>query len=116
MEESILCYICYENESKENPYALSPCMCKGSIVIHKSCLENMIKFSRICSICKSKYNLKYLPQKKGRELIVKTSDYGDSIEYTINELGEKHGSYIIKNSDGRTLAHYFYINGIIERP
>ena len=111
-----MCYICYENESKENPYASEPCICKGSIIIHTKCLENIIKTSRTCSICKSKYNLKYLPQKNGRELIIETSDYGDHIEYTINEQGERHGSYIIKNSDGKTLVHYSYINGIMEGP
>jgi antitoxin component YwqK of YwqJK toxin-antitoxin module len=118
MEESILCYICYENESKENPYASdpNPCTCKGSIVIHKSCLENVIKTSRKCSICKSKYNLKYLPNKDGRELIVLTSNYGERIEYTINERGEKHGSYIEKNAFGQTVILHSYINGIMEGP
>ena len=118
MEESILCYICYENESKENPYASepNPCTCKGSIIIHTKCLENVIKTSRNCSICKSKYNLKYLPQKDGRELIIETSEYGKRIEYTINERGEKYGSYIIKNSNGRTVLLHSYINGIMEGP
>ena len=118
MEESILCYICYENESKENPYASepNPCPCKGSIVIHTKCLENVIKTSRNCSICKSKYNLKYLPQKDGRELIIETAEYGKRIEYTVNERSEKHGSYVIKNSNGRTVLLHSYINGIMEGP
>jgi antitoxin component YwqK of YwqJK toxin-antitoxin module len=118
MENTILCYICYENESKNNPYAIEPvpCMCKGSIVIHQACLKNLLKTSRNCSICKSRYNFKYLPQKDGKELIIEESEYGDYIEYTINERGEKHGSYTIKNSDGQTYLHSFYINGIMEGP
>jgi antitoxin component YwqK of YwqJK toxin-antitoxin module len=117
MEDTIQCYICYEDESKNNPYVAepSPCICKGSIVIHKSCLENVLKTSRNCSICKTKYNLKYLPQKDGRELI-ETSESGNRIEYTINERGEKHGSYIVKNTDGRTILLQSYINGIMEGP
>jgi len=117
MDESIQCYICYEDESKNNPYAVepNPCICKGSIVIHTKCLENVLKTSRNCSICKAKYNLKYLPQKDGRELI-ETSEYGNRIEYTINERGEKHGSYIIKNTEGRTVLLHSYINGIMEGP
>jgi antitoxin component YwqK of YwqJK toxin-antitoxin module len=118
MEDTIQCYICYENESKNNPYAAEPkpCICKGSIVIHKSCLENVLKTSRNCSICKCKYNLKYLPQKDGRELIISTSEYGERIEYTINERGEKHGSYTVKNTFGRTVLLQSYINGVMEGP
>jgi len=118
MEDTIQCYICYENESKENPYLKEPhpCMCKGSILIHKQCLANVLKISKFCSICKTKYNLKYLPQKDGKEVIIEESSYGNTIEYTINERGEKNGTYIIKNSDGRTIILHSYINGIMEGP
>lgn len=118
MDDTIQCYICYENESKNNPYVVEPkpCICKGSIVIHTECLKNVLHTSRNCSICKSKYNLKYLPQKDGRELIMDTSESGNRIEYTINERGEKHGSYIVKNADGRTILLHSYINGIMEGP
>jgi antitoxin component YwqK of YwqJK toxin-antitoxin module len=118
MEEIIQCYICYENETINNMYLkeVRPCKCKGSIVIHKKCLDTVIKTSRICTICKTRYNLTYLPQKNGRELIIEKSNYGEIIEYTINDKGEKHGTYIIKNLDGRTLILHSYINGIMEGP
>ncbi len=118
MEDTILCYICFEQESKENPYASEPppCICKGSIVIHKKCLQTVIKSSRNCSICKTKYKINYLPQKDGRELIIETNSYGEQIEYTVNETGNKHGSYIIKNNEGRVILLHSYINGIMEGP
>jgi antitoxin component YwqK of YwqJK toxin-antitoxin module len=117
MDSEVVCYVCFEHESKNNPYAESPCICKGSIVIHKQCLETVIKTSRNCSICKIHYNLKYLPQKDGKELIIKDAhNNGEIIEYTINERGQKHGSYIIRARDGQMLECHSYINGIMEGP
>ena len=59
MEESIVCYICYEPDTENSSYLKEPppCECKGSIVIHKQCFEEIIKTSRICSICKTKYKI-----------------------------------------------------------
>ena len=118
MEEHIQCYICYENETPNNIYLkeVRPCMCKGSIIIHKECLKEIIKTSRFCSICKTKYNKQYLPQSEGKELFIETSTIGDNIEYTVNEKGEKHGTYKIKNKEGRIILLHSYINGIMEGP
>jgi antitoxin component YwqK of YwqJK toxin-antitoxin module len=116
MDSEVVCYVCFEHESKNEPYAESPCICKGSIVIHKECLKSVIKKSRNCSICKTHYNLKYLPQRDGKELIKKKDINGERIEYTVNEKGERHGSCIIKSSDGDIKTLYTYINGIMEGP
>jgi antitoxin component YwqK of YwqJK toxin-antitoxin module len=118
MEDKVVCYICFEHESKENQYASEPppCVCKGSIVIHKTCLQNVIKTSRNCTICKTKYKINYLPQKDGRELVIEVSQDGERIEYTVNERGEKHGSYTIKNREGRMVLLHSYINGVMEGP
>jgi antitoxin component YwqK of YwqJK toxin-antitoxin module len=118
MDDVILCYICYECETQDNLYATNPkpCICRGTIAIHTRCLENALKTSRNCSICKTKYNLTYLPKKDGKELIIERDILGRQVEYTINERGEKHGTYIVKNKYGRTATMQTYINGVMEGP
>ncbi len=118
MEESILCYICYDSETAENPYLKEPqpCTCKGSIMIHKNCLDTVLKSSRVCSICKNKYNVKYLPNKNGLELITETAINGDITEYTITEEGDRHGEYIVKKSTGELISQSFYVCGLLDGP
>jgi RING-variant domain/MORN repeat variant len=115
--DQVVCYICFEPDTKENPYVTNPrpCPCKGSIEIHQQCLEQLLKASRHCSICKSKYHLKYLPKREGKELICIVQG-NRIIEYTVNESGQKHGSYYIKTIEGRTLIIHSYINGIMDGP
>jgi antitoxin component YwqK of YwqJK toxin-antitoxin module len=115
-EEDIACYVCFEYESKNNQYADSPCMCKGSIVIHTKCLKSVIKTSRNCTICKTHYDLRYLPQRDGKELITRRDINGERIEYTINEMGQNHGYFMIRYPDGQTKEIYSYINGVMEGP
>jgi hypothetical protein len=118
IEHQLTCYICYEKESKDNPYASepSPCICKGSIVIHQSCLKQIITKSRNCSICKTHYNVAYLPSINGYELITEHMPNGDVIEYTINIAKQRHGTYYRKNSNGQILKIYSYINGKMDGP
>lgn len=118
MDDNILCYICYDYETPDSPYATNPlpCICRGSIVIHTKCLKSSINNSRHCSICKTKYNIKYLPQKDGKELIIEKDFTGRYVEYTVNDKGEKHGSYIVKNKYGHTVVMQTYINGSMEGP
>lgn len=115
MEENILCYICYEHESTRNPYLKepSPCSCKGSIVIHKKCFENILKTSHVCTICKTKYNSKYLPKRDGLELITEIDNNGDINEYTINANGDYHGEYIIKSQMGAIVFQAYYQYGLL---
>lgn len=112
------CYICYEKESGENSYASSPspCICKGSIVIHRSCLERVITKSKKCSICKTDYNVAYLPSRNGYELITERTANGDVLEYTVNSLKQRHGTFTRKNREGQTLVMHSYINGKMEGP
>lgn len=61
------CYICYdETECRLNPIVINPCECKGSLSIHKNCLQDIFTqhntspcYSSFapptCSICKSPY-------------------------------------------------------------
>lgn len=114
-KEIIVCYMCYESEEINNQFVKDPqpCLCKGSIVIHKNCLELVLKNSRTCSICKTKYNLAYLPTRDGLELIVETTPNGNISEYTLNIKGKKHGTEIIKKQSGQIISKCTYINGLI---
>lgn len=113
MSESITCYICFELDSPDNPYTENPaaCKCKGSIVIHKSCLDSLVKNSRKCGICKSKYNLHYLPNKDGLELVTEVEINGDIAEYTVDEDEEYHGEYTVKKSTGELITRCNYNHG-----
>lgn len=110
MEEAVCCYICYEFENKNNNYLKepSPCKCKGSITIHKDCLNEVLKTSRNCSICKTKYNMMYLPNRNGLELMIEEAINGDITEYTIDELGNKQGEHIIKKQSGQLISKSNY--------
>ena len=54
--DTAACYICYEEESADNPYIdPSPCSCTGSIRLHIECFRQVRARSETCGICKSKY-------------------------------------------------------------
>jgi antitoxin component YwqK of YwqJK toxin-antitoxin module len=114
MEDNINCYICYETESDKHKFIKDPlpCNCKGSILIHTQCFDKIIKTSRICSICKTKYKLEYLPNRNGLELIIKVEPNGNITEYTVNKEGEKHGLHIVKKKTSE-IEKAEYINGLL---
>jgi antitoxin component YwqK of YwqJK toxin-antitoxin module len=115
MEESVVCYICYDPETDDNTYLKepSPCECKGSIVIHQGCLKNILKTSRICSICKTKYKLQYLPNRNGLELITEVAINGDITEYTVDPTGNIQGEQIVKKQTGEIISRADYVNGLL---
>ena len=106
------CYVCYE--SPHDPFALDPlpCQCKGDITIHLSCLSKIMERSRICSICKTRYHLAYLPTKNGLELVRKRTTEGNIMEYTVDEVGRKHGTYSIIDGKGQPIVIQNYEHGI----
>jgi antitoxin component YwqK of YwqJK toxin-antitoxin module len=115
MEEGIVCYICYEPEMKDNSYLKEPppCECKGSIVIHKECLQDILKTSRVCTICKTKYKVQYLPNRNGLELVTEVAINGDISEYTVDETGDIQGEYIVKKQSGEIISKTNYLNGLL---
>jgi antitoxin component YwqK of YwqJK toxin-antitoxin module len=115
MEDIISCYICYEQENENNCYLKEPqpCECKGSIMIHKNCFKEVLKSSRSCTICKTKYKLQYLPNKNGLELITEEAINGDISEYTINANNAIEGEYIIKKQTGEIISKTNYVDGLM---
>lgn len=52
-EETDNCYICLAPGSEEDPFADPlPCACTGTIKLHNSCLEELIRNTTKCGICK----------------------------------------------------------------
>ena len=115
--DSQVCYMCYDCESATNPYASNPlpCDCKGSLLIHESCLKDIIsKNIHDCTICKAKYNKKYLPKRNGLDVIIQKLKSGGTIEYTVNSSGKRHGLYIMRDEDNKTLVKYYYKDGAMD--
>jgi len=88
------CYLCYGPASAEDPFAVDPkpCQCTGSIVLHKSCLQQLMSRSATCSICKGTYNRVYLATED--DCVVKYIDKC-KIKYKINAVGQKDGPFEI---------------------
>lgn len=114
-DEETLCYICYDTETSENPYAISPrpCACKGSIVIHLSCLEACVKRSKTCGTCKYPFHHVYhdIPRYRAtllglKQKIIFTSS--TKTLYTIDKYGKKHGTYTQYNEDGIKIKDAYY--------
>jgi antitoxin component YwqK of YwqJK toxin-antitoxin module len=116
MEEKILCYLCYDEESQVNPYLKEPppCECKVSIVIHNNCLQEVLKTSRVCTICKTKYKLHYLPSRNGLELVSEIAINGDITEYTIDRSGDIQGEHIVKKQTGELISKCNYKDGLLD--
>jgi hypothetical protein len=116
MEEAIMCYICYDYETQDNPYLKNPlpCNCKGSILIHKNCLDTILESMRTCTVCKTKYKLVYLPKRNGLELITEVAISGDITEYTIDAQGDIQGEHIVKKETGEVISKCLYKNGLLD--
>lgn len=104
------CYVCYEGDVKE--FADSVCACKGSIKIHKDCLQHMWDNGvRVCSICKIHYKM---PQYSGNGLhIITEKDIhnGGISTYTVNSVGKKTGLYQSWYSNGQMWRRCNYVDG-----
>lgn len=130
MGETEQCYLCYGEESAEKPFALDPkpCDCTGSIVLHIGCLQQLLMYSKNCSICKKNYNITCLnlyfknKQKFDGFIIEHINGIKYGIKYRIkykfkvNDAGQKHGpyeQYYIVGERGHVKKCY-YVNGKIE--
>lgn len=103
------CYMCYEGANEINKFAERVCACKGSIQIHKNCLNQLRERGiRTCSICKAYYNIPRIYH-NGLELIY---IFSERIRmYTINSNGEKHGLYEEWWENGQLAMRVNYVNG-----
>lgn len=127
MEEQ--CYICYNGESSEKPFAVDPCDCKGSIKIHNDCLNNIISRSPNCSICLKPW---FRPKiyRNGLEVITKFKSIEEleqggfedeediyehyhnyKEEYTLDSLGRKQGLYRSWYKNGQLGSEVTCIDG-----
>jgi hypothetical protein len=57
-----ICRVCFESIQNEPQY----CECKGSVSIHKSCIENQMKSTNVnyksgeCDVCSSNFHVKFV--------------------------------------------------------
>ncbi len=114
--ETLQCYICYEEGSDTKPLAIDPppCDCKGSIAIHKACLQEILgeKLITTCSVCGKKYNPIYIPEFE-TGVIREVTTEGHKLKYHLNERFEKHGLYQEWYSSGQLYLQINYKNGKI---
>jgi E3 ubiquitin-protein ligase DOA10 len=88
------CYICFEEKSIENPFSESVCVCKGTINIHSTCLQELLEHNiKKCTICKTDYKTPKL-YRDSLELIMYYDNYYErKYMYTITKNGRKKGLY-----------------------
>ncbi len=114
MIDSLECYLCYQEGTEENPFALDPkpCNCKGGIVIHKACLRDLIcHVGDKCLICQTEYNHKAHNIVNEEGYILSISRH-NKIQYKENEYGQKHGLYIEYYGNTDIIKRkYNYVNG-----
>ncbi len=114
MEEET-CYICYEPESADTPFCKpTPCLCKGSIHIHASCLIQLRRESPNCSICKSEYSNTSPGFCKFDEKTATIEFINDKLlryVYKVNADQLIHGPMKVYYPSGRLHATYEYIYG-----
>lgn len=114
-EEEDVCYYCYEEASTENPFAVTPkpCLCRGSICIHRSCLQEILTRTNNCGICKAPYNAFYRCQLNADGSIEEVKR-GILHRYFVNDAGEYHGAYRTYHLDNETIyEEKTFSNGIL---
>lgn len=62
MDPDNTCYICYDTADSTHPFATTPppCACRGSIILHRTCLYSILKQRTKCSICCQPYDPTYI--------------------------------------------------------
>lgn len=101
------CYICYENQSKNNKF-LKPYICKcKNLRIHESCFLKT-KVLNKCSVCKEYYQNIYV--KKDKQILNIVSD-GYYEKYKVNRKNKITGLYTGYYPNEKVLNFIFYKNG-----
>jgi hypothetical protein len=100
---SDICYICYEEESKESPFCKKDiCGCKGSIHLHENCFQKLRNQMK-CSVCVQEFkNVDHLITNEILELqkIIEWDKHGWKHEFTIDQKGRKQGTYKVYYATG----------------
>ena len=109
--ESPQCYICYDPETPQNPY-IQACRCKGTLMIHASCLQTISMYQKKCVTCNSPYNL---PKRyrNGLELEIKHRHPYIRI-YTVDTQGRRHGLFQEWYNQTILTKVEYYIHGNLE--
>ena len=85
-----------------------PCMCRGSLSIHRACLQKVQQRTMSCGVCKARYSVVC----DGRHH--ETVGSKEIVYYTVN--GKRHGMYEEFDEDGDLLKRAYYYDGLLEGP
>jgi len=105
------CFLCYESDPSQT--YITPCLCKGTIQIHVGCYEQLRERCTVCPICKHPYPAR---MRDGLEIIEAADWFGHRVSYTINAVGERHGTYESRRSNGDLEFSAVYENGRLHGP
>ena len=105
MENAPCCYICLEGGELMTP---GPCMCRGSLGIHRACLQKVQQGTMTCGVCKTRYSVVC----DGRHH--ETVGSKEIVYYTMN--GKRHGMFEEFDEDGDLLKRAYYYDGLLEGP
>lgn len=93
----IRCYICYESETAVYPFAVQPCVCKGSLKVHTICLEKLLETDTSCKICDTEYRVKPIYKHSYYSdgvLASSTAYFRNGMYYIIQYDSNGHVSYV----------------------
>jgi antitoxin component YwqK of YwqJK toxin-antitoxin module len=110
------CYICYEEETTELPFARDPlpCACRGSIHIHTECLQTVISPNDLtksqirCRTCRVKYHDAYVQTDDGYHL---DEDDEYRIKFKTNSEGKYHGTLYRYDKAIHEMTSITYVDG-----
>lgn len=106
MDVASCCYICLEGEDLMSP---GPCHCRGSLGIHRACLERVQTYTMSCGVCKARYSSLWDGLHRERTL------NGNQIVYSV-ENGRRHGKFEEFDGDGTLLKCVYYYDGLLDGP
>ncbi len=114
------CYLCLFEASEENAFVNpNPCNCKGSIRLHKSCYQEILKTSESCGICNILYRQHFTGIKQsyiGFGSILIASYVDDILEgaykiYDDDDILLERGNYVADKKHG--ICEKYLPNGIM---
>ena len=109
MEIQYICCICHVEETEECRFVdPNPCACKGTNKIHYNCLEELIRITDTCGVCRRLFRYNFTGVK--REFW--PNGQLQEEEHFVN--GQSEGSYRYYNHDGQLIIECNYVNGKLD--
>ncbi len=111
MATAEVCYICHEEATERDQFIdPNPCICKGSIKLHNSCLEELLRTTYRCGICRTTF--------RNNDIITARTFWPNGLLFReATFLNRKiHGPVKIYDETGQLRAEWNYINDKLSGP